>query len=180
MASNDVTVTSVVTGIHRTKVGSHREIELLLEKDDSIPNIDPNCMIVRFPGLEDIPQRLHNAVTYPKNPDHKRYVDQLVKDVVGRKVGNVPANFCGLFRRLKRDGHVRKIECFSTGERPRPSIQPHTQQKYREQRRMDRRGGGLVLDCHYILKLHATADRASVVGKVRDLIAQNEGDETVK
>ena len=118
MSTRDVTVTSVVSGIHRTKVGSHRDIQLLVEDDNSVPSIDPNCMLVRFPDLEDIPGRLHNAVTYPKNPSNKRYIDQLAKDVVGKKVGNVPANFCGLFRQLKRKGLVQEIKCYATGERP--------------------------------------------------------------
>ena len=113
MASNTVTVNSTITGIHKTKVGAHREIALAVEDDDSIPNIDPNCMLVRFPDLEDIPQRLHKAVTYPKNPEHKRFFDQLVEDVVGQKVGNVPANICGLFRKLKRDGLVRRIQWYA-------------------------------------------------------------------
>ena len=110
MASNhNITVTSVVTGIHRTKVGSHKEIALLVDNDDSIPHIDPDCMVVRFPGIEEIPEQLHKAVTYPKNTDHKQYVDQLVEGVVGKKVGNVPANICGLFRQLKRNGLIRDI-----------------------------------------------------------------------
>ena len=45
---------------------------------------------------------------------------------------------------------------------------------------MDRRGGGLVLDCHYILGVTATADRLSIVFQIQELIDQNEGDETVQ
>ena len=113
MASSKVTLNSTITGIHRTKVGAHPDIPLIVEDDDSIPSIDPNCMLVRFPDLEDIPVHLHKAVTYPKNPEHKRFVDQLVEDVVGKKVGNVPANICGLFRRLKRNGLVRLIQWYT-------------------------------------------------------------------
>ena len=113
MASNStVTVNSVVTGIHKTQVGAHREIALLVQNDDSIPHIDRNCMLVRFPDSEEIPERLHKAVTYPKNPDHERYIDQVAEDMVGKKVGNVPANICGLFRELKRDGLVRRIQWY--------------------------------------------------------------------
>ena len=96
MPNNQVTVTSVVTGIHRTKVGANRDIPLLVGDDNSIPTIDANCMLVRFPGIEDIPVHLHKVVTYPKNPKHKRYTDQLAEDVAGKKVGNVVANICGL------------------------------------------------------------------------------------
>ena len=113
MASSKVRLNSTITGIHRTKVGAHPDIPLIVEDDNSIPSIDPNCMLVRFPDLEDLPVHLHKAVTYPKNPEHKRFVDQLVEDVVGQKVGNVPANICGLFRRLKRNGLVRLIQWYT-------------------------------------------------------------------
>ena len=112
MANNQVTVTFVVTGIHRTKFGAHRDISLLVEDDNSIPTIGPNCMLVRFPGIEDIPVHLHKVVSYPRNPAHKRYNDQLAEDVAGKKVGNVPANICGLFRALKRDNVVRRIQWY--------------------------------------------------------------------
>ena len=49
----------------------------------SIPDIDP--MSVFF----------FNEV---KKPHHKPYQDQLVKDFLGNKVGNVPANLAGFFR----------------------------------------------------------------------------------
>ena len=112
MASSQIIVSSVVTGIHRTKVGAHRDIPLLMENDNTIPDIDPNCIVVRFPEIQQIPERLHKAITYPKNPEHKRYEDQLVEDVAGRKVGNVPANICRLFRDLKRDGRVERLQWY--------------------------------------------------------------------
>ena len=112
MASNQIVITSVVTGIHITKVGAHKDISLLLENDDTIPDIDPNCILVRFPNIEQVPERLHKAVTYPKNPVNKRFVDQLVEDVAGRKVGNVPANVCHLFRDLKRDSRVERLQWY--------------------------------------------------------------------
>ena len=40
---------SIVTGIHRTKVASHEDIALNVEKDDTIQHIDPDCMKVVFP-----------------------------------------------------------------------------------------------------------------------------------
>ena len=107
----NIIVTSVVGGIHRTKVGSHRDVKLLVEDDNNVAIIDPDCMVVRLPLLEDIPPVLHRAVTYPKsrNPRDPRQTDQLVCQVAGKKVGNVPSTLCGLFRRLKADGRVRKI-----------------------------------------------------------------------
>ena len=37
-----IRIRSVVAGIHRTKVGSHPRIELLVEADNSVAGIDPN------------------------------------------------------------------------------------------------------------------------------------------
>ena len=58
-----ITVMSIITGIHRTKVGSHRDVRLLVEDDDTIPGMDPNCMIVRIPPLEEIPPNRHGRDT---------------------------------------------------------------------------------------------------------------------
>ena len=71
------------------------------------------------------------------------------------------------------------IFSFSVGERPKPSFQPATKQKYRRQERMDRRGGGLVLECNYVLTLLPGVDRSMIVKKIRDVISQMEGNETV-
>ena len=106
-----IKVNSVIAGIHRTKVGSHPSIELLVEADDSIPGIDPNCMVVRMPLKSQLPPQSLSLVTYPKsrNPRNDRKMDQLLSEVVGKKVGNVPTNLCGVFRRLKVSGKVSKI-----------------------------------------------------------------------
>ena len=107
----DIVLHSVITGIHRTKVSAHRDERLMVEDDDTIPHIDPQCMLVKVPLLEDIPPELHSAIAYPKsrNPRDPRKCDQLVRETAGRKVGNVPSNLCGLFRKLKRDGQVKEI-----------------------------------------------------------------------
>ena len=107
----NIIITSVISGIHRTKVGSHRDVKLIVENDDSIQHIDPNCMVVRIPPIEDIPAELHRVVSYPRsrNPGDPRQTDQLIYQVAGRKVGNVPSNLCGLFRRLKQERKVKDI-----------------------------------------------------------------------
>ena len=109
-----ITIKSVIAGIHRTKVGSHPRIELLVEADDSIPGIDPNCMLVRMPPKEQLPSEFLNLVTYPKSCDplNNRQIDQVASEVVGKKVGNVPAGLCGLFRQMKSSGKVRKISWY--------------------------------------------------------------------
>ena len=88
---------STITGIHRTNISSCQEVTLDVVKDDSIPHIDPHCMKVMFPST--VPAELMNKVTWPRNPDHGRYNDQLVRDCLGEKVGNVPANIGSFFRR---------------------------------------------------------------------------------
>ena len=107
----EIVLNSVISGIHKTKIGAHRDVQLIVENDDTIQHIDPDCMLVRVPCLEDIPSELHSAIAYPKsrNPRDPRQADQLVKDTVGKKVGNVPSNICGLFRSLKDSREVKEI-----------------------------------------------------------------------
>lgn len=95
-----VIINSTVTGIHQTNIGSCEEVVLKVVKDDSIPNIDPHCMKVMFP--ETVSVEILNKVTWPKNPAHKRFNDQLVRDCLGKKVGNVPANMGEFFRKCIR------------------------------------------------------------------------------
>jgi hypothetical protein len=56
-------------------------VKIHVENDNSIPDIDPNCMIVRVPQLEDIPEELHGRVSYPKsrNRNDKRQTDQYIR-----------------------------------------------------------------------------------------------------
>lgn len=98
---------SSVTGIHRTKVSSHEDVTLLVHEDNSIPHIDPQCMKVMFPMHVDA--QLREEIVWPKNPKNKRYHDQRVRDCLGKKVGNVPANLAGLFRRLLSSNQVSEI-----------------------------------------------------------------------
>ena len=90
---------STVSGLHVTKKGSHPEIKLSVLPDPSRRHHDPNCFKVVAPTLEDIPVGLHGEVVWPKNPSSRRYADVLVRDIAGTKIGHVPANLCGLFKR---------------------------------------------------------------------------------
>ena len=47
-----------------------------------------HCMKVVCPALQYIPSDIHNKVVWPKNPKSRRYVDILVKDVAGTKIGH--------------------------------------------------------------------------------------------
>ena len=73
----DIVINSVISGIHKTKIGANRSVELIVENDDTIPHIDPDCMVVRVPCLEDIPPAFHRAIAYPKsrNPRDPRQND---------------------------------------------------------------------------------------------------------
>lgn len=106
-----IVISSVIAGIHKTGVGSHRDIELLVVNDDNNAEIDPDCVLVQHPKLEDLPPHLKYVITYPKSrdPKSKRTTDQLAYEVSGRKVGNVPAKLCGLFRQMMLGRRATKI-----------------------------------------------------------------------
>ena len=65
---------------------------------------------------------------------------------------------------------------FSVGERPLPSVIPPTKQKF--SRNQNRRGGGLVLECDYILEV-VDSRRLHVLDEVRAVLNTMEGNETV-
>ena len=114
-------VNSVITGLHMTKKSSHPDIELVVLPDSTRAAYDPNCMKVVCPELTSIPNVLHDEVVWPRNVKSRRPNDLLVRDVAGGKVGNVPANLCGLFKRLLSAGRVQKINCVSVAPKPRAS-----------------------------------------------------------
>ena len=62
-----IVINSVIFGLHETRVGAQRDVRLLVEGDDSVGDIDPECMLVSAPSLEQIPPHLHNEIAYPKS-----------------------------------------------------------------------------------------------------------------
>ena len=102
---------SITFGETEHKVCAHRDVCLVVQEDNSVQHIDPNCIVVKVPPLEQIPPHLHYAVSYPKshNPKDPRQHDQLVIETAGKKVGNVPSNMSGLFRMLKDNRDVKEI-----------------------------------------------------------------------
>ena len=66
---------------------------------------------------------------------------------------------------------------FSVGERPLPSNSTATKQKFSQHQNI--RGGGLVLECVYILELSDSVPRVNVVEEVRAVVSIMEGNETV-
>ena len=90
--AKSITISSVIAGIHHTGVGSHRDIQLVVENDDTVTEIDPDCVLVCHPKSENLPPHLKDVVTYPKSrdPKSKRKTNQLAFQVCGKKVGNQP------------------------------------------------------------------------------------------
>ena len=175
----EITITkSTISGLHMTKKGSHPSIALKVLPDPTRHVYDRNCMQVVCPALGNIHLDLHNEIVWPRNIKSKRFTDVLVKDVAGSKIGHVPANLCFLFKRLIDSKEVASISCFATGEKPRNNnLVPHNQsfEKGRSGTK-DRRGGGVVLDCKYVLHL-AAGRRSAVVREVENFMETNEGNE---
>lgn len=59
-----------------------------------------------------------------------------------------------------------------------PSVKPSTLQKYCRRGNIDKRGGGLVLECQYILELETGIDRQIVLSEIQSLLNKIEGNET--
>ena len=59
------------------------------------------------------------------------------------------------------------------------STQPAAKQKYSRRENVDKRGGGMVLECQYVLLLGSGVIRNSVITEIQLLINQMEGNETV-
>ena len=170
---------SVITGLHITKTSSHPSIRLVVLADDSARAYDNNCLKVIYPSKEDISPSLMEEVVWPKNPRNKRFRDQLVSDIIGKKVGNVPANLCGLFKNLVESGKVKKVFCISTGTKPRASLSPPTRQSFKKMASgRDRRGGGVVLDCKYVLRIREST-RDEVVQEIQEFLSNHDGTEVL-
>jgi len=74
------------------------------------------------------------------------------------------------------------FKCFSIGSKPRPSIAPLTKTKFKRSPYAggkDRRGGGLVLDCQYIIMLKSPTYRSAVESKVRHFLDEHDGEEKI-
>ena len=169
---------STISGLHATKTSSHPEVTLLIGPD--VTDKDPNAMEVVVPMLQNLPLELLDMVTWPKNPERKRFVDQVVRDVAGKKVGNIPANLCAIFKDLLREGIATGITARCTTNRPRASIRPPTKESFEKRPNgLDRRGGGVVLDCQYTISLSSSC-RHSAVRRLEDALKEIGGDESLE
>ena len=141
---------SNIKGYHYFKIRPHREIETTVEKE--IDNsYDPNVMIVRMPKLTEISLEMHDQVTIEAKC---KVPKQCVKDIASKIVGRVPANVGKLFLKVLRDEYVDKITCRSV-ELPTLSRVPPPQRSFmRNETGYDRRGGGAVIRCKYVLRCY--------------------------
>lgn len=161
-------------------MSSHPDIPLVVVPDPSRRQYDVNCLKILCPLLRDIPSNLHKEIVWPRNIRSGRLKDVLVSDVAGQKIGNVPANLCGLFKDLIDNRRVKSITCYSTGHKPRSSRIVESSQRFLKsaQGGRDRRGGGVVLDCKYILTVDSS-NRSAVIEEIRDFLKDHDGQEVV-
>ena len=109
-----ITIASVITGIQVTRVGSHPDIQLVVENDDSIGHIGANCVMVGHPTIENLPPHLKYRITYPRSRDPRsdRVNNQYAFMVSGEKVGNVPATLCGIFRQMQAEKLINGVKWY--------------------------------------------------------------------
>ena len=141
------TENSSIRGYHFFKRRPHTAIEMLLEKEED-NSYNVNAMFIKMPDLIQIDKQYLDITVRPckgKEPEQK------VKDNAGKVIGRVPANICKIFKELITSNQVKKITCMST-DNPNISEVPPSQQPFRKnQHGFDRRGGGGIIPCRYII-----------------------------
>ena len=80
---------SHIKGYHIFKITPHKAIKLQVLKEVNNKK-DPNSILVKIPGLEEIPVNLHDDITRPKKKSNEK--NQTVKEIAGKDVGRVSAN----------------------------------------------------------------------------------------
>ena len=95
---------SHIKGYHMFKITPHKEIELQVLNEVNNKK-DPNAMLVKMLGLEEIPVTLHDDIARPKKKSNEK--NQTVKEIAEKDVGRVPANLCGVFRDLLKSGKAK-------------------------------------------------------------------------
>ena len=138
---------TAIRGHHFFKRRPHTATEMLLEKEED-NSYDVNAMVIKMPDLIQIDKQYLDITVRPckgKEPEQK------VKDNAGKVIGRVPANICKIFKELITSNQVKKITCMST-DNPNISKVPPSQQSFRKnQHGFDRRGGGGIIPCRYII-----------------------------
>ena len=136
-----------IRGYYFFKRRPHTAIEMQLEKEED-KSYDVNAMVIKMPDLIQIDTQYLNITVRPckgKEPEQK------VKDNAGKVIGRVPANISMIFKELITSNQVKKITCMST-DNPNISKVPPSRQYFRKnQDGFDRRGGGGIIPCQYII-----------------------------
>ena len=148
--SKEVAVLWSIKGHHFFKVRPHEEIPLMVVPEEG-NKFDEHAMMVMMP--KDVPEVMLDAVT--RKGDIKQKT-QRVKDILGKQVGRVPANLCGVFRDLiERNMLEGSITCYYGGQAGH-SLNPRFQNAFKRARTRqgkDKPGGGAELKCSYFLQI---------------------------
>lgn len=146
----EIAVLWSIKGYHAFKVRPCSDISLIITPEEG-NKYDPHAMLVKMPDT--VPDQLLEKVT--RAGDAKRR-PQLVKDIIGKTVGRVPANLSKVFRSLvEKRLLVSDISCFFGGRAGHTVDVPHWQsfKKARTRAGHYRQGGGAELSCRYTLKV---------------------------
>ena len=139
-------------------------MEMLLEKEED-NSYDVNAMVIKMPDLIQIDKQYLDITVRPYK---RKEPEQRVKDNAGKVTGRVPANICKIFKELITSNQVEKITCMST-DNPNITKVPPSQQSFRKnQHGFDRRSGGGIIPCRYIIYCYD-----STFEKVRNIIHES-------
>ena len=138
---------SSIRGYYFFKRRPHTAIEMLLEKEED-KSYDVNPMIIKMPDLIQIDTQYLDIKVRPckgKEPEQK------VNDNAGKVIGRVPANIFEILKELITSNQVKKITCMSTDNLNISKVPPSQQSFRKNQDGFDRRGGGGIIPCQYII-----------------------------
>ena len=139
---------SSIKGYHVFKIRPHNDIEMIVTEDNE-NSYDPYAMVVQMPEEGSIPKELLEDVTREAK---EGMATQTVKSIASKTVGRVPANLGKIFRNLISARDVSKITCVSQNKPTLSRIPPARQSYKRYVERKDRRGGGAIIPCKYMLR----------------------------
>ena len=157
---------SCIVGLHATGNGAHPLLLLDVENDDSVDK-DPDCMRVMCNIVPTCHLRL---VTWPGNVDKGR-PDQHAADIEGKKIGNVPANLCGFFRRC---GGIKRITAMAKTNHPVGVAGPRHAFKKMPTNLDDHCGKGVELPCVYQINPEES-QRSQVEARIREFLVNYNG-----
>lgn len=146
----EIIVKSNIKGYHVFKIKPSLETGLFVEKENDNP-YDPEAMVVKLPQEEED----------------------------GKVIGRVPANLCKSFRCMMKQGYTAEIKCFAVGP-PTSSKKPDLNQTYKRNYKngLDRRGGGAVIRCKFIIMCYES-NYDKTVEYIREELLRIKGTEEI-